>query len=74
MVTSIKTGDSDTFFCKIENIQIDESIEVGDTFDIDLTKFDPIIYSGLAKFTESDFSLITFCFVCFVPNMLTTNI
>ncbi len=46
VATSIKTGDSDTFFCKIKNIQIDESIEVGDTFDIDLTKFDPIIYSG----------------------------
>lgn len=44
--TTVKTGLSDTFFCKIRNIQIDESIEIGDTFDIDLTKFDPVIYSG----------------------------
>lgn len=46
VVSSVKTGASDTFFCKIRNIQIDESIEVGDTFEIDLTKFDPVIYSG----------------------------
>lgn len=46
VVTSVKTGASDTFFCKIRNIQIDEKIEIEDTFDIDLTKFDPIIYSG----------------------------
>ncbi len=46
VAASVKTGASDTFFCKIKNIQIDESIEIGDTFDIDLTKFDPIIYSG----------------------------
>ncbi|MCI8286340.1 MAG: DUF447 family protein [Lachnospiraceae bacterium] len=45
-VTSVKTGESDTFFCRIKNIQIDERVELGDTFDIDLTKFDPIIYSG----------------------------
>ncbi|MCM1500777.1 MAG: DUF447 family protein [Clostridium sp.] len=46
VATSVKTGASDTFFCKIKNVQIDERIEIGDTFDIDLTKFDPIIYSG----------------------------
>lgn len=46
VVTSVKTGASDTFFCKIRNIQIDESIEVGGTLEIDLTKFDPVIYSG----------------------------
>lgn len=46
VVSSVKTGDSDTFFCRIKNIQIDESIDVGDTFEIDLTKFDPVIYSG----------------------------
>ena len=46
VATSVRTGASDTFFCKIKNVQIDESIEIGDTFDIDLTKFDPIIYSG----------------------------
>lgn len=46
VVSSVKTGVSDTFFCKIKNIQIDENIDVGDTFSIDLTKFDPVIYSG----------------------------
>lgn len=46
MVTSVKTGVSDTFFCRIKNIQIDENVEIGGTFDVDLTKFDPIIYSG----------------------------
>lgn len=42
------TGKSDTFFCKIKNVQIDERIEIDNhsTFDIDLTKFDPLIYSG----------------------------
>lgn len=46
VITSVKTGASDTFFCKIKNIQIDENVEIADTFDVDLTKFDPIIYSG----------------------------
>ncbi|MCM1024265.1 MAG: flavin reductase family protein [Prevotella sp.] len=46
VVTSVKTGVSDTFFCRIKNIQIDENVEIADTFDVDLTKFDPIIYSG----------------------------
>lgn len=42
----VNTGQSDTFFCRIKNIQIDENVEIKDTFDVDLTKFDPIIYSG----------------------------
>ena len=40
------TGDSTTFFCYIRNIQIDERVECRDTFDVDLTKLDPVIYSG----------------------------
>lgn len=43
---TVETGDSTTFFCDIENIQMDERIDCADTFDVDLTKFDPIIYSG----------------------------
>lgn len=43
---TVKTGDSTTFFCNIMNIQIDEEIECKDTFDVDLTKLNPIIYSG----------------------------
>lgn len=42
----VKTGASDTFFCCIKNIQIDEDIKVGDTFEIDLVAFEPVIYSG----------------------------
>lgn len=43
---SVVTGDSTTFFCRIRNIQIDENVNCTDSFDVDLTKFDPIIYSG----------------------------
>lgn len=44
---SIETGESTTFFCKIRNIQADEHFVCQDTFDIDLTKLDPVIYSGM---------------------------
>ncbi|WP_102412723.1 DUF447 domain-containing protein [Beduinella massiliensis] len=43
---AIKTGESDTFFCRIKNVQIDESIDVGNTFEINLVPFEPVIYSG----------------------------
>ncbi len=43
---SVRIGKSDTFFCRIKNIQIDEKINVGDTFDVNLVPFDPVIYSG----------------------------
>ena len=46
-VRSVQTGKSTTFFCRIKNVQIDESIDCKDTFDIDLTKLDPVIYSGM---------------------------
>lgn len=42
--TTIQTGDSDTFFCDIKNVQIDSDIDISDG--IDLTRFDPVIYSG----------------------------
>ena len=42
----VVTGDSTTFFCKIRNIQMDESLQCEDIFDVDLTKLDPVIYSG----------------------------
>ncbi len=44
---SIEIGESTTFFCKIRNIQVDERFVCQDTFDIDLTKLDPVIYSGM---------------------------
>ena len=47
VVQSIETGDSTTFFCRIKNVQIDEQLECADTFDIDLTRLEPVIYSGM---------------------------
>jgi hypothetical protein len=47
VVRSVETGESTTFFCRALNVQIDERIECSDTFDIDLTKLDPVIYSGM---------------------------
>lgn len=34
-------------FCKIRNIQVDENFMCRDNFDVDLTKLDPVIYSGM---------------------------
>jgi len=42
-----ETGASTTFFCRIKNIQIDVQLECTDTFDVNLTKLDPVIYSGM---------------------------
>lgn len=44
VVNSVKTGNSDTFFCRIKNVQIAEDIDISSG--IDLTVFDPIVYSG----------------------------
>ena len=46
VVKSVEIGESTTFFCKIRNVQIDEKVECSNTFDVDLTKFNPVIYSG----------------------------
>ncbi len=43
---SVETGESVTFFCNIRNIQVDENLSCEDTFDVDLTVLDPVIYSG----------------------------
>ena len=40
----VNVGSSDTFFCYIRNVQIDSSIDISKG--IDLTQFDPVIYSG----------------------------
>lgn len=47
VVQAVVTGDSTTFFCRIKNVQIDEELECEDTFGIDLTKLNPVIYSGM---------------------------
>jgi flavin reductase (DIM6/NTAB) family NADH-FMN oxidoreductase RutF len=40
----VNTGDSDTFFCEIKNVQVDKDIDISGG--IDLTLFDPVVYSG----------------------------
>lgn len=47
VVQSVDTGESTTFFCRIMNIQVDENFSCEDSFDVDLTKLDPVIYSGM---------------------------
>lgn len=44
VLKSVSCGASDTFFCDIKNVQIDSKIDLTDG--IDLTKFDPVVYSG----------------------------
>lgn len=39
-----QTGDSDTYFCDIKNVQIDETIDISNG--IDLTQLNPVVYSG----------------------------
>lgn len=46
VVQSVETGESTTFFCRIHNVQADARLDWSDTFEIDLTKLDPVIYSG----------------------------
>ena len=43
---TLETGNSTTFFCPIRNIQMDERLSCRDSFDVDLTVLDPVIYSG----------------------------
>ena len=44
---SVEIGASTTFFCRIKNVQMDERLICKDSFDVDLTKLDPVIYSGM---------------------------
>ena len=47
VMKEIETGETTTFFCRIRNVQIDEACAFRDTFDVDLTKLDPVVYSGM---------------------------
>ncbi len=47
VVQSVVTGASTTFFCGIKNVQIEERLECADTFEVNLTQLDPVIYSGM---------------------------
>jgi flavin reductase (DIM6/NTAB) family NADH-FMN oxidoreductase RutF len=42
---TVRTGDSDTYFCKIKNVQHME--ELLDRGGIDLTLLEPVVYSGM---------------------------
>ena len=44
---TVEIGESTTFFCRIRNVQMDERLECSDLFDVDLTKLEPVIYSGM---------------------------
>ena len=44
---TVDVGEATTYFCRIRNVQVDESVPCKDTFDIDLTKLDPVVYSGM---------------------------
>ena len=47
VVNTIQNGDTTTYFCKMENVQIMEGFKKEDgLWGIDLTKLDPVIYSG----------------------------
>ena len=45
VASQVATGESDTFFCRIRDVQVDEKIDV-EGWGVDLTAFDPVIYSG----------------------------
>lgn len=47
VIRSVETGESTTFFCRIRNVQIDAQFEYADYRQIDLTKLDPVVYSGM---------------------------
>lgn len=44
VLKTVTLGESDTFFCKIKNVQICSEIDITDG--IDLTILDPVVYSG----------------------------
>lgn len=46
VVKTVELGGSTTFFCKIMNIQVDERLDPKDTFDVDISLLDPVIYSS----------------------------
>ena len=43
----VEVGEATTFFCRIKNVLMDENLSPADPFDIDLTKIDPVVYSGM---------------------------
>ncbi len=45
VMKSIAVGKSDTFFCRVHNVQVPEDFEVQE-FGVNLTKLNPVVYSG----------------------------
>lgn len=50
IIRTVSMGISDTFFCRVKNVQLDETVIAppftGPSPGIDLTQLDPVIYSG----------------------------
>jgi len=48
VVNTVQNGKTITYFCKMENVQIIEELQNTDSlWGIDLTKLDPVVYSGM---------------------------
>lgn len=45
VASQVATGESDTFFARIKNVQLDQEVDA-EGWGIDLTALDPVIYSG----------------------------
>ena len=45
LASRMTTEESDTFLCRVKNVRAAEGIDV-DGLGVDLTNFDPVIYSG----------------------------
>jgi len=43
----VRHGDTTTYFCAIKNVQLVEELRDAGLRDIDLTRLDPVIYSGM---------------------------
>lgn len=44
---TVDVGQSTTFFCRIRNVQMDERLSWDNPFQVDLTRLEPVIYSGM---------------------------
>ena len=48
VASTVQNGDTTTYFCRMENVQIPEEMQqADDRRGIDLTKLDPVVYSGM---------------------------
>ena len=48
VVNEVQNGDTATYFCKMENVQVIEALKDADgLWGTDLTKLEPVVYSGM---------------------------